>query len=61
MIKKLIHFKNKQGQPINAIRYIIEQGFQYDYTGHFDHDGHEFLAELIYNQITTIKTRSSNV
>lgn len=51
----LICFKDKSDQPTNAIRYMIEQGIPYDYTGHFDHDGHEFLAQQFYSQIKKIK------
>lgn len=50
----LICFKDKNGEPVNAIRYAIEQGYQFDYAGHFDHDTHEFLAELFYNHIKDI-------
>lgn len=51
----LIHFKDQTEQPINAIRYIMSKGYEPDYTGHFDHDAHEFLAKLFYNQIKGIK------
>ena len=51
----LINFKNIDGDPTNAIRYIIEQGHVPDYTGHFNDDAHEFLAELFYNRIKEIK------
>lgn len=51
----LIVFKDNSGQPTNAIRYIMEQGIAHDYTYHFDHDGHEFLAQLFYDQIKKIK------
>lgn len=51
----LIRFFDKNGQPTNAIRYMMEHGIPYDYTGHFDHDGHEFLAQKFYEQIKKIK------
>lgn len=52
----LIHFKDDQGLPTNAIRHTMNQGYTPDYTGHFDHDGHEFLAKLFYDQIKGIKS-----
>lgn len=51
----LINFKNNNNQPTNAIRYIMEQGYQPDDTGHFDDRGHEFLAQLFYDRIKGIK------
>lgn len=51
----LIHFKDINGDQINGIRYIMSQGYKPDYTGHFDHDAHTFLAELFYNQIKGMK------
>ena len=51
----LLNFKNKYGDATNAICYIMEQGYVPDYTGHFDHDAHQFLAELFYNRIKEMK------
>lgn len=51
----VISFKDSNGRPTKGIRYIMEQGYQPDNTGHFDDSGHEFLANLFYDQIKGIK------
>ena len=51
----LINFKNKDGKLISAIRYIMEQGYRPDDTGHFDDNWHEFLAQLFYDLFKAIK------